>query len=296
MIIPGDESGYIFSDIEKIERLHNLPSPKIILVGGSNIAMGVDSEILEKKMKIPVVNMGLHAGLGIRFLFERVRTNIKQGDIVIISPEYENFFNDFYNGFGPIIGGTIAALPRHVQYISNNKQVYLLISNMNFILNARVFNLALFLIKRITNNNVFLSYEAVYSRNSINKWGDVVSHLKKNSPSLVLKDIPDFSVRINNYEIYNYLNEINDYITSKGGFLYFSFPSFAETVFKKNKKSIEAIFDCFRDKVKINHYDSPDMFIYKDQLFFDNYYHLNRKGRNKRTKMLLKNLQTIVKK
>lgn len=37
-------------------------SPKVILVGGSNVAFGLDSEIIQHQLEVPVVNMGLHVG------------------------------------------------------------------------------------------------------------------------------------------------------------------------------------------------------------------------------------------
>lgn len=71
--------------IDKVERLENIESPKIILVGNSNLAFGMDSKLLEEKMGMPVVNLGLHGGLGNDFHERIARLNIQKGDIVVIA-------------------------------------------------------------------------------------------------------------------------------------------------------------------------------------------------------------------
>ena len=40
----------------KVERLQNTDGPKVILVGGSSVAFGVDAELLEQTLGMPVIN------------------------------------------------------------------------------------------------------------------------------------------------------------------------------------------------------------------------------------------------
>lgn len=44
--------------LDKHNRLEKLKSPKLIIVGGSNCGLGIDSTILSKLLNRPVVNMG----------------------------------------------------------------------------------------------------------------------------------------------------------------------------------------------------------------------------------------------
>ncbi len=74
--------------IDKHRTLDSLPSPKIIFVGASNLAFGLNCKIIEDSLKLPVVNMGLHGGLGLYFILNEGRSNIQKGDIVILSIEY----------------------------------------------------------------------------------------------------------------------------------------------------------------------------------------------------------------
>ena len=67
---------------EKFERLTSIDEDKIIVVGGSSVAFGLDSELMEKYTGMPVVNFGLYAALGTKVMLDLSRPGIKEGDIV----------------------------------------------------------------------------------------------------------------------------------------------------------------------------------------------------------------------
>ncbi|MBD5105768.1 MAG: hypothetical protein HDT41_02120, partial [Lachnospiraceae bacterium] len=50
--------------IDKVKRLESIEGPKIVLVGNSNLPFGIVSEDMENALHMPVVNMGLHGGVG----------------------------------------------------------------------------------------------------------------------------------------------------------------------------------------------------------------------------------------
>ena len=70
--------------LDKTERLRSIDEPKLILIGNSNLAFGVDSEKIQEALGMPVVNMGLHGGLGNAFLENMVKLDISEGDIVVV--------------------------------------------------------------------------------------------------------------------------------------------------------------------------------------------------------------------
>lgn len=72
----------------KYEKLLQTDTQKIILVGGSNLAFGMDEEYLENATGYQVVNLGLHAGFGHKFNAELAKGNINPGDVVVIAFEY----------------------------------------------------------------------------------------------------------------------------------------------------------------------------------------------------------------
>lgn len=79
--------------LESIDRKHDLllrpREPSIVLVGGSGVAFGFDSEQLSQDLQRPVINAGLHAGLGIEFLLSDLESRLIEGDEVWLVFEYE---------------------------------------------------------------------------------------------------------------------------------------------------------------------------------------------------------------
>ena len=89
IVMPQYLLNYQAALIDKNGRLCSIDEAKIVLVGNSNWAFGVDSEMLQEAMHMPVVNMGMHGGIGNPFNEQAAVQNIHEGDIVIIS--YSNF-------------------------------------------------------------------------------------------------------------------------------------------------------------------------------------------------------------
>ena len=55
---------------EKYDRLNSIDEPKIVIVGGSSVAFGIDSELMEEKLGMKVVNFGLYANLGTKLMLD----------------------------------------------------------------------------------------------------------------------------------------------------------------------------------------------------------------------------------
>jgi hypothetical protein len=67
------------------------PSPKILLLGGSNVFYGINAEQLGKEVGLPVVNVGLHGGLPTEYLFLELEEIVQPGDTVLYAPEYTHY-------------------------------------------------------------------------------------------------------------------------------------------------------------------------------------------------------------
>lgn len=76
------------SIIEKQALLNKQPSPRIILVAGSNFLYGIDSDSLEQWVGLPVINMALPYYLGSDFLLKQIAHALRPGDIVVLGFEY----------------------------------------------------------------------------------------------------------------------------------------------------------------------------------------------------------------
>lgn len=83
----------------KYNRLYQTKGKKIVIIGGSSVAFGVRSDILELELGIPIVNFGLYANLGTKYMLDVAEDAIKEGDIVIIAPEQNpQALSMYFNG------------------------------------------------------------------------------------------------------------------------------------------------------------------------------------------------------
>lgn len=74
----------------KCARLRQAEGPRLVLVGGSSVAFGVDCALLEQELPgYTAVNFGLYAALGTEVMLELALPDIRPGDVVILSPEQQ---------------------------------------------------------------------------------------------------------------------------------------------------------------------------------------------------------------
>src|SRR5262245_28664558 len=95
--IQPDPDIYFAGSLQQVKLLEKTKGPRIILFGGSNVAFGLDAELIQKELGVPAINDGLHIGLGIVPLRE-LEQFIHEGDVIIISLEYNMFFSKFHEG------------------------------------------------------------------------------------------------------------------------------------------------------------------------------------------------------
>ena len=84
VVMPQYTGNYQASMVDKAARLRSVEGPKIVLIGNSNLAFGMDSQMLEEAFSMPVVNMGLHGGVGNVFNEQAARLNVTPGDIYVV--------------------------------------------------------------------------------------------------------------------------------------------------------------------------------------------------------------------
>ena len=69
---------YLAEFNDKYSRLNNVDGQKIVFVGGSSLPFGLRSDLLEEQFPdYKVVNFGLYATLGTKFMMDMSKSNIK---------------------------------------------------------------------------------------------------------------------------------------------------------------------------------------------------------------------------
>lgn len=84
--------------------MDNTPSPRLVVLGGSSVAYGICSPMLRDSLNMNVINAGLTAGLGLKYILEEATPHLRQGDVVLICLEYSHLYSVMYGnsiGLGP---------------------------------------------------------------------------------------------------------------------------------------------------------------------------------------------------
>ncbi len=263
-------SGFMAAIIDKHARIKIIDKPKIILSGGSNLAFGINSKRLEQEFSIPVVNMGLHAGLGLSFILEELKYSINENDIVFLSIEY---FLDV-EGQGALKKSTSDTFKEAKLYYTPNYIQDFLEDTLEKFKQLIAINKPK---PRSTKS------KKVYAREAFNKYGDIIAHLDRSPKEL--KDRVIYEYRF--WEGIELINNFHDFAKKKNVKVFYIFPNFPESEYGKNKEVIAKLELDLREFLEIEIINSPSDFVYPDSYFYDTVYHLNKKGRNQRTKKLI---------
>jgi hypothetical protein len=291
---PIHKSDYMSALIDKHALLDRTPSPRIILCGGSNLTFGIDSREIEKAMGIPVINLSLHAGLGLNFIVNEIKYAARPNDIVIVSIEYYMMVDGDYalqkeaaNDF-PLANRFIKKNP-FLDMTEASRYAY---ENFHNDFNSSVSNLLAIVrgVKSTGRDTSKSSYKdtSVYSRSGFNSYGDLISHLDRPQPG-VLND--KLKMTYAKYKGIDVLNSFSDYARSQNIKVIFLYPTYCESEYESNKTVIDAYAEDFKKDLKIPILNTPADFVYPDSLFYNTVYHLNKRGRELRTRKLIEILQ-----
>lgn len=292
IFIVGNQYQYSYnaSMIDKVTRLKSINTPKIILIGDSNVAYGIHSPMIQEAMNMPVVNMGLHGSLGNAFHESMAALNINSGDIVI---ECAAVWSEGDSIVSPSLAWTTVEYHKDLWEGIRPKNYY------DMFITYQAYWIDSF--KRWLHSSGDIRPENTsYARLSFNDYGDVVfkpvtsgsiSELKamrkqnfkeKVSSSLSYTKITD--------ECVNRLNNYNDYVKSKGAvFLVAGYPiglgEYTPPVerYTAFQEELARRLDC--DVIS----DYRDYFI-PYEYFYDTILHLSEEGAKIRTAQLVKDL------
>ncbi len=269
--------------IDKHKRLSELPSPKLVTVGGSNVSFGFNSTHMEKELKMPVQNMALAASLGLSFMLNEVKADIKKGDIVLLSLEY--FLDEGDNDVKIFL---TELYPPAKNYIVYNSRMDEFKANCNYILRELRNYLLLTILSK--NNQ---TDDSAYGRYSFNKNGNIKDELRLKS-EFPLKDGGTLQIQSCAENIAK-INKFIELIEKKGAKVYFSFPPVAESQFKQNLATIEDLHQQYKTGLKTEIINEPIDSVYPDSCFYDTIYHLRTPYHTKHTDKVMKSLEKYLK-
>jgi len=284
LAIGPDPDHYFAGSSIQIDLLKNTPSPRMILVGGSNVSFGIDAELMQRTLGIPVINDGLHAGLGVAPLRE-LQEYLRAGDIVIISLEYQLFSSrDVMEGDLTFLSDWIEYAPERMNYLSNPwREAPALYATMLQRKVNRQVNTYLFGGSLDEVRNVFIGTQ--YNSN-----GDFIGHLDQDSTPRRKISFEPYPVSSIQNEIFNFLEEFHQTAREKGVEVYFEAPASRKfNCENTGDASMATFFKTFEERSSIPVLTPVEDVCLPDKYFFDTAYHLNAEGRQVRTERLIEN-------
>lgn len=270
---------------EKVELLKNAEKKKIVVIGGSSVPFGIQSNYIKKYLpNYDVVNFGLYAALGSDVMLDLAREYIDKDDIIIFSPEMNTQTLSFYYN-----GRTLW------QALDGNFSCFHSLSKET---KERMLGDLYTFAQEKAHYTLFeeLKLEGVYQRSSFNEYGDIKPELL---PYNIMQDLYDPTTTIdleNTYPSADFLSYLNDYAMEakkKGASFYYRFAPM-------NEKSIisEITMDSYYEKLNEDLsfpiLGNPNDAVMEAEWFYDSNFHLNGAGSILNTKNLIKDIKIVL--
>lgn len=268
----------------KYDKLLNTNEQKIIIVGGSSLAFGLNEAMLEEATGYKVVNLGLHAGFGHKFNAELAKGNINAGDIVLIAFEYEWMYPGKidYLGVDLVMSGIDHRLEMY-KHIPTDKYSEVL---GNLFTHAK---------QKLGQTKA----EGTYSRSSFDNEGRMILDRQTTSDMLLnYSEHVDYFGTISvegeiTEESAAYVRELKSYVEELGASIYFvAAPALKDAVictdedFRSYERQI-------LEKTDVPYISDSISYIFPKELMYDTVYHCNNAGEAYRTELLIRDLAAV---
>lgn len=279
-----DES-YTAAINDKLNRLQTLDSPKIIILGDSNLAFGINSGMIEEALGMPVVNMGLHGGISDAYYEELVKPHIKEGDLVVIAPYVYEDTSVF-----PDKGLALTMLEKNPllwEPVSTQSKWDLALAYPYYAYSC--------LAKWIT----FSGNEPVnssYSRDAFNVYGDVTNKPAEYgiAPEVLFGSDGVIKIPPYNQSSFDRINGLWDYTTSIGAELVLAAYPVADCEFRPDVEAYERFEAVLRENLNCPLISKFEDYFIDPKYFYDTILHLTREGADIRTEQLILDLENYL--
>lgn len=283
LISPNREDPYFAAMVDKHEMARSTPGQRIFLVGGSNLAFGIDSAEIFHRIGYRPINLAIYAGLGLDFILNEAEDLASSGDAIVLSIEYEHFHNDvtMYQALH-----FVKCDPTVVEYFSWSQIKKLLDSGFPF--------LAEYLRSTIKGPKIKPG-EVRLVRNSFNEFGDIVAH--HDAPSIYPGTQTTTELPINSETLNIAIDKLQRFVNrchERGIDVYYAHPPMAADRLPAMRNFVESIDSRIRADLNVPILCSAKELLYPEHLFYDTCYHLTKQGKERRTDLLIDRLQPLL--
>lgn len=280
----GDIStAYVINKHREIAK--NIDNPKILFVSGSSGRFGIDTKLISKELNYATVNLGSSVGLRLDYIFYDAKKSIKNNDIVVLPLEYVSYHEDKLS------------TTRVIQIWQSDKEYFdkmLFKDKIQLLYSIPIHT-------EITVIGTYLGKPIKKEDNptivNLNENGDYINTLETDEENVNIKEPFD---KNKNYLDENTKNSIIDFLNyckSKNVKVFVTYPPYyyKQSYFDGyNLEQINKIKQFWQEQNVMILGQYTD-FIYTNKSdFLDNEYHLNIKGKEKRTKKIIELLRPYI--
>ena len=274
--IPVNSNDYLMAYKKKCELLEYTSSPRIIFIGGSNLAFGLDSKRIQDSLGINVINYGLHAGIGLKYMTDDISMYYKPGDVLVFAPEWTQFYTIMY-GQSYELSTIIKAGNFKKLNLLNSKQYISVVCGFPVHLKQYI------LPDKIT--------EKTYKSSNFNQLGDEERHWSLEN---VYHSYPEpITAKFDNKFGEYFIKKLNE-LQTKSTVIMIP-PACCSVAMKKWDKQVKEVEKYFSDN-GFPFIIDPSNCSFGEEYMYDTDYHLNKKGVDIRTSSVIDALKNVLNK
>ena len=256
----------------KVDALAEAEGKRIVVIGGSGAAFGQCSDLLEKELDgYTVVNFGMYAGLGSTVMLDLAEDLLREGDIVIFSPEQSEQTLSLY--FSPesmwqaadgrfdllagLSGRDLGAMLAQLPYFAADKFQYF-------------------------RSGTAPVPQGIYRQDAFNEYGDISDPRRTRNimaggydPDMVI----DFDTALPGEAFVSRVNDFAEVCSSRGVAFFYRFcPMNAMAVTAEGWNRLDGYFEYLQSVLDCEFLGSPRDSILDGRWFYDTNFHLNSAG------------------
>lgn len=276
---PRASKSLLFAELRKDSLLEHVDSPRIIFVGGSNLSFGLNSQMIEDSIRLFPINTGVHFSLGLKFMMANTLAYVKKGDVIVFIPEYAHFTRDFDAGSEELLRSVAEVDHSKLELLSINQKLHLIPFIPKYAFS-----------KLLTTEYYHVEESDIYSVNSFNRYGDVFAHWNlKRRFFLTEKKAGG----VLNPDVVDGIRKFAEDVKAKGATFLVSYPGLQDISYHNIAELIAAVEKEYK-KDGFTILGTPERYMMPDSLMFNTPYHLNKRGVDYRTSLLVEDLKKAI--
>jgi hypothetical protein len=289
-LVPAPYNHDLSAVLNKRDLLKDGRTNRVVVVGGSGIYSALDSEMLEKRLGRPVLNVGLWAGFGLTAVLREIKPYLHAGDVVVLIPEYGMVYDDHLDASRKWIFALSPVLNVATLYRCSPAGVrtfaldFISLVRYKFEAIPHAVREAL----RLRSLGVFTTEGYIYYRKYFNANGDSSRIFPAaSSPDMIAHRNEDY-FSLASYQGQS-LNRVNEFCTSElkqGVETLLVFPAYPREEYEQFQDGVRRYEERLRTELACPVLGTPRDFLYPYLLFTDTIHHLGVEGKRRRSERL----------